>query len=157
MGGSYTSASYQNVSPISSYWGAVQRDGSYEVAPNASGAPVTVSGTNLHIKCGSYDDIVTVPANSESFTWTIPKEVIASGETPGSPGFTVDENGYIYINIAFNAKTGAGFTEYANYKVNISAKLSSNSSGDITGSYADDYLIYTNAKVNHNFLVHDDN
>ena len=24
--------------------------------------------------------------------------------------------------------------------------------GDITGSYADDYLVYTNAKVNHDFL-----
>lgn len=145
-GGPYTSANYQNVSPISNYWGAVQRDGSYEVAPNASGAPVTDSGTNLHISCGSYDDLVTVPANAETFTMTIPKEAT------GVSGYTVDENGYIYIHVSFNAKTGAGFTEYANYKVNISAKLSNTSSGDISGSYADDYLIYTNAKVNHDFL-----
>lgn len=150
-GGSYTSASYQNVSPISNYWGAVQRDGSYEVAPNASGAPVTASGTNLHISCGSYDNLVTVPANAETFTMTIPKEATRVS------GYTVDENGYIYIHVGFNAKTGAGFTEYANYKVNISAKLSKSntSSGDISGSYADDYLIYTNAKVNHDFLKDD--
>lgn len=154
-GGTYTSASYQNVSPISNYWGAVQRNGSYEVTPNDSGAPVTESGTNLHISCGSYDALVTVPANAETFTLTIPKEVVASGETPGSSGYRVDENGYIYINIGFNAKTGAGFTEYANYKVNLSVKLSNNGSGEIAGSYADDYLIYTNAKVNHDFLKDD--
>ncbi|MBR5683089.1 MAG: hypothetical protein IKW96_07395 [Ruminococcus sp.] len=154
-GGPYTSASYQNVSPISNYWGAVQRNGSYEVTTNDSSTPITASGTNLHITCGSYNDLVTVPANADTFTLTIPKEVVASGETPGSSGYRVDENGYIYINIGFNAKTGAGFTEYANYKVNLSVKLSNMSSGEIAGSYADDYLIYTNAKVDHDFLKDD--
>lgn len=144
-GGTYTSASYQDVSSINAYWGAVQRDANNEVAPNAAGKPVTNSGTNLRITCGSYDRIVTVPANQNTFTWTIPKGAV------GTSGFTIDENGYIYIGVGFNAKTGDGFTEYANYKVNLSVKLLDGDS-DVTGSYADDYLIYTNAKVNHDFL-----
>ena len=149
----YSSASYQNVSYLNNYWGAVERDtNNNEVAPNTSGAPVTDTGTNLRIQCGSFDSVVTVGANTQTFTYSIPKEDL----TNGTSGFTVDENGYIYINIGFNAKTGTGFTEYANYKVNLSVKLKDDTE-DITGSYADDYLIYTNAKVNHNFLKHDSN
>ena len=146
VGETYTSASYQDVSNINAYWGAVQRDVNNEVAPNAAGKPVTNSGTtNLRITCGSYDQIVPVSANQNTFTWTIPKEAVETS------GFTIDENGYIYIGVGFNAKTGDGFTEYANYKVNLSVKLLDGDS-DVTGSYADDYLIYTNAKVNHDFL-----
>jgi hypothetical protein len=148
----YTSATYQNVSSINAYWGAVQRDtsNSNEIVPDEFGAPITDTGnTNLHIKCGSYDRVVPVDPNTQMFTLSIPKEDLASSTS----GFTVDENGYIYINVGFSAKTGDGFTEYANYKVNITAKLSG-STGDITGSYAGDYLIYTNAKVNHDFLRH---
>lgn len=148
VGETYTPASYQNVSSINAYWGAVQRDvTTHKVTPNADGEPVTdtVSGTNLRITCGSYDQIVTVLPNTTTFTLTIPKEAV------GTSGFTIDENGYIDIGIGFNAKTGTGFTEYANYKVNLSVKLLDGDS-DVTGSYADDYLIYTNAKVNHDFL-----
>ena len=143
----YTSASYKNVSSINDYWGAVERDDNNEVKPSSAGAPVTDSGTNLRIQCGSYDQIVPVGTNTQTFTCTIPKEA------NGVPGYTVDENGYIYIHIGFNAKTGDNFTEYANYKVNLSVKLLDGNE-DITGSYADDYLIYTNAKVNHDFLRH---
>ncbi len=147
----YTSASYQNVTSMNSYWGAVERAANNDVKPNASGAPVTDSGTNLRIQCGSYDQIVPVSANTTTFTYSIPKEDLINN----APGYKVDENGYIYIYVGFNAKTGEGFTEYANYKVNITAKLKGEA-GDITGSYADDYLIYTNAKVNHDFLKHGD-
>ena len=63
------------------------------------------------------------------------------------------ENGYININIGFSAKTGENFTEYANYRVNLSMRLLDGSNTDVGGSYADDYLIYTNAKVNHDFLT----
>ena len=143
----YTSATYQNVSSINKYWGSVQRGADNEVAPNAAGKPVTGTGTNLRIKCedGGYDQIKTVPDNSDSITLTIPKK------TDETPGFVIDENGYINIGIGFNAKTGDNFTEYANYKVNLSLKLL-DGENDITGSYADDYLIYTNAKVNHDFM-----
>lgn len=145
----YSSARYQNVSNLNSYWGAVIRDANNEVYPNDSGAPVTASGTNLRIQCGTYDQIITVPANTTTFTFSIPKEDLATN----TPGYKVDENGYINIHVGFNAKTGNGFTEYANYKVNLSVKLM-NDAEDIAGSYADDYLIYTNAKVNHDFLKH---
>ena len=143
----YTSASYQNVSNLNNYWGAVIRDENKEVKPDLNGKPETDSGTNLRIKCGTYDRVVNIPENSKTFTVSIPKEDL----TNGINGFVVDENGYIYIDIGFNAKTGDGFKEYANYKVNLSVKLAG-AEGDITGSYADDYLVYTNAKVNHDFL-----
>lgn len=144
----YTSAGYQNVSSLNDYWGAVERDGNNEVAPNeATGAPVTDFGTNILIKCGSYEHLITIPSNTTTFTLSIPKE------TTEIPGYVVDESGYIYIDIGFCAKTGTGFTDYANYKVNLSVKLKDEEE-DITGSYADDYLIYTNAKVNHDFLKH---
>ncbi|MBR3668288.1 MAG: hypothetical protein IKN66_14245 [Ruminococcus sp.] len=147
-GGPYTAATYQNVSSINEYWGAVVRDGTtHEVTPNTKGEPVTSSGTNLRIKCGTYDEIKTVAANTQTFTVTIPKA------TNGVPGFTYDGSGYIEIDIDFNAKTGADFTEYANYKVNLSVMLMDGAE-DIAGSYAPDYLIYTNAKVNHEFLKH---
>ncbi|MBR2523560.1 MAG: hypothetical protein IKE53_03880 [Clostridiales bacterium] len=145
-GGPYTSASYQNVSSLNSYWGAVRRDSStHEVTPNDSGAPVTEANTtNLRIVCGDYDAIVPIPNNTgETFTLTIPK--------PAS-GFPVDENGYINIYIGFNAKTGDDFTEYANYKVILAVSLLDASNDTINGSYASDSLIYTNAKVNHEFL-----
>ena len=146
--GPYSAATYQNVSNINSYWGAVQRDGTtHEVIPNTEGKPVTVDNTtNVHIKCGNYDAVIKVPADSTSIQLKIPKN------TSETPGYLVDENGYIYINVGFNAKTGENFTEYANYKVNLSVRLLDGSDKEITGSYASDYLIYTNAKVNHDFL-----
>ena len=102
--------------------------------------------TNVHIKCGNYDAVIKVPADSTSIQLKIPKN------TSETPGYLVDENGYIYINVGFNAKTGENFTEYANYKVNLSVRLLDGNDKEITGSYAGDYLIYTNAKVNHDFL-----
>ncbi|MBQ1903638.1 MAG: hypothetical protein II168_04650, partial [Ruminococcus sp.] len=90
--------------------------------------------------------VVTVPAGSTSVDVRIPKNAL------NAAGYTVDENGYIYIYIGFNAKTGENFSEYANYKVNLKARLLDGSNIDIAGSYDDDYIIYTNAKVNHDFL-----
>ena len=141
-GGTYTSAKYQDVTSIRDYWGAVARDGTtHEVAPNDRGAPVTVANTtNLYVKCGSYDAIGPITEDSTSFTLEIPKSYL-----------TVDEDGYIYADIEFNVKTKEEFKEYANYRVNITAKLLDGSS-DIQGSYAESNLIYTNAKVNHDFL-----
>lgn len=141
-GGTYTSAKYQDVTSIRDYWGAVARDGTtHEVAPNDRGAPVTVANTtNLYVKCGNYDAIVPITEDSASFTLEIPKSYL-----------TVDEDGYIYADIEFNVKTKEEFKEYANYRVNITAKLLDGSS-DIQGSYAESNLIYTNAKVNHDFL-----
>ena len=51
------------------------------------------------------------------------------------------------FNIGFAAKTGAGFTEYANYRVTVRAELINASGNTIQNSGASDYIIYTNAKI----------
>ncbi len=70
------------------------------------------------------------------------------------------------IDISFNAKSGGSFREYANYKIDLKAELYKTAlrdaeSGKITGvinesiitsSPAEDYLIYTNAKINPEFI-----
>lgn len=147
--GTYTAVNYADVTSIDKYWGAVKRDAqTHEVEPDEAGKPVTDAGkTDLYIKCGNYENIVPVPSNAKTLSFEIPKDAV------GTAGFIIDENGYININIGFSAKTGENFTEYANYRVNLSMRLLDGSNTDVGGSYADDYLIYTNAKVNHDFLT----
>lgn len=64
------------------------------------------------------------------------------------------ENGIYDIEISFNAKSGAGFYEYANYRVDLTTELYDGNADDdnITNTVAQDYLIYTNAKINPEFL-----
>ena len=55
------------------------------------------------------------------------------------------------ININFNAKTGSGLeavegSQYANYKVDLSAELKNKNLDSLT-NLPSDYLIYTNAKI----------
>ena len=57
----------------------------------------------------------------------------------------------ILINIDFNTKTGSELekiedSQYANYKVELSAELK-NKNGDSLTNLPSDYLIYTNAKI----------
>lgn len=57
----------------------------------------------------------------------------------------------ILLNIDFNAKTGSGLeivdgSQYANYKVELSAQLKNKNLGSLT-NMPSDYLIYTNAKI----------
>ena len=57
----------------------------------------------------------------------------------------------ILLNIDFNAKTGSGLerverSQYANYKVELSAQLKNKNLSSLT-NMPSDYLIYTNAKV----------
>ena len=59
------------------------------------------------------------------------------------------------IVISFDAKSGTGFTDYANYRVDLKAELYksvNNSDTNIENSVAQDYLIYTNAKINPDYL-----
>ena len=53
------------------------------------------------------------------------------------------------IAVTLNAKSGSGFTEYANYRVDLTAELFSDEGCTVPldNSVATDYLIYTNAKV----------
>ncbi|MGN0583485.1 MAG: beta strand repeat-containing protein [Oscillospiraceae bacterium] len=61
--------------------------------------------------------------------------------------------GSIYdIEITFNAKTGDGFTEYANYKVDLKAELFKDENNNVENSVAEDHMIYTNAKINPDIL-----
>lgn len=61
--------------------------------------------------------------------------------------------GGIYdIEITFNAKTGDGFTEYANYKVDLKAELFKDENNNVDNSVAEDHMIYTNAKINPDIL-----
>jgi hypothetical protein len=60
------------------------------------------------------------------------------------------------ITISFNAKSGSGFYKYANYEVDLTAVLLTGDSDEndtISNSVATDYLIYTNAKINPEFLI----
>lgn len=50
------------------------------------------------------------------------------------------------VDIVYYAITGDGFTEYANYKVQIQAELL-NADGKTIGNQPKDYIVYTNAKV----------
>ncbi|MDO5339589.1 MAG: hypothetical protein Q4E78_05690 [Eubacteriales bacterium] len=57
----------------------------------------------------------------------------------------------ILVNINFNAKTGSGLeavdgSQYANYKVELSAELKNKNLGSLTNIQSD-YIIYTNAKI----------
>lgn len=69
--------------------------------------------------------------------------------------YDLTANGNIYdIYISFYAKTGTGFTEYANYKVDLTVELYKDDEHkvNVENSSASDYLIYTNAKINPNIL-----
>ncbi len=56
------------------------------------------------------------------------------------------------VDIAFKVKTGEGMVDYANYKVDLQAELRKDLNTNIDGSEASDHLVYTNAKINHEFL-----
>lgn len=57
-------------------------------------------------------------------------------------------DGYYHFDIAFDVKTGTGFREYSNYKVDLQAELINTEKGiPIENSKIKDYVVYTNAKV----------
>ena len=51
------------------------------------------------------------------------------------------------FGVGFQAITGQGFTEYANYRVTVRAELLKEDGSTIDNSGASDYIVYTNAKV----------
>lgn len=64
-------------------------------------------------------------------------------------------SGRIDIIIEFNAKSGADFHKYANYKIDLTAALyeETNCTTLIDHSSAPDSLIYTNAKINPEYIT----
>lgn len=111
----------------------------------------TSGGITRTVKLSELDDkrkiSLILPAsetiNGETMTWSRTEDDI----------FTTE--------ISYSAKTKTGFTEYANYKVELTITLLEdvrNEENEVTGrndielSMADDYLVYTNAKVNHDYI-----
>lgn len=62
-------------------------------------------------------------------------------------GCMVSEDGVFTLEILFNVKTGSGFTEYANYQVNLKAELLDDEDNTLENSRVGDYLVYSNVKV----------
>lgn len=58
------------------------------------------------------------------------------------------DKGYYHFDVAFSVKTGAGFKEYANYRVVLQAELINTTlQKTVENSLVSDYVVYTNAKV----------
>jgi len=68
---------------------------------------------------------------------------------------------YADVVITFNAKSGDNFYEYANYEAYLTVELYTDKNctdnNNIPNSAANDYLIYTNAKINPEFLLQSTN
>ncbi|MDD6489248.1 MAG: hypothetical protein PUG48_05475, partial [Clostridia bacterium] len=72
----------------------------------------------------------------------------ADSLTVNIPIGSCDVESDIYnIGIGFKAKTGVGFTEYANYRITLRAELLKENGTAIENSSISDYIVYTNAKV----------
>lgn len=104
-----------------------------------------------------YADIATI-ANYASFTSVKSGNTsFALNSTLSTPGKLVYEadsagcslnKGYYDFDISFSAWTGAGFKEYANYRVYLQAELINTTLGKtVENSLVTDYVVYTNAKI----------
>ena len=147
--GKVTKVRYEDVTDITQYWGGLvlTDDGKpVEIMADSSGSTryqLTPTETaSIWVESGNSKQLVSIPANTSAITVDIPKNLAdydASTDT-------------IEIHIAFNAKTGTQITNYANYKVNLTANLLDSNEGVIEACNATDYMIYTNAKLNNEFL-----
>lgn len=118
-GGTVTGASYQSISNISNYM------------------------TILAITSGSSADLKSYKNTSLSTNGTYVYDI------PINLCYKDAGDNYQFV-ISFRAVTGGSFTEYANYKIPLRAELIDSAGGSmavIEGSPAEDYVVYTNAKV----------
>ena len=112
----------------------------------------TVTGVNYEA-IGNIQDYIdgTITFTSGEASATV--EPNGSSVTVNLDATKCNVIGSIYdIEITFNAKTGNGFTEYANYKVDLKAELFKDENNNVENSVAEDHLIYTNAKINPDIL-----
>lgn len=112
----------------------------------------------------SGDIVRTVNVNSEKVSTEgggtyidviIPKSEALSDNT-GNSGTTTGQwavdNDIYRVDISFNVKTGEGFKDYANYRIDLQAALMDTETHMLDATIASDHLVYTNAKVNHEFV-----
>lgn len=86
----------------------------------------------------------TIAAGASSLTVVIPK------------ANCFYDSGVYSFDLAFKAKTGEYFTEYANYKITLSVELIYVDNGQtkvVENSGISDYIVYTNAKVYPSVIV----
>ena len=101
---------------------------------------VTVDGEETEEVREKFNQAVTVGEN----------DIYVEVDIPKSQWNMVDD--IHSVDIAFKVKTGDGMVDYANYKVDLQAELRKDLNTNIDGSEASDHLVYTNAKINHEFL-----
>ncbi|MGN0593731.1 MAG: hypothetical protein ACI4I6_01115 [Hominimerdicola sp.] len=93
-----------------------------------------------------YQDIIITSGNKFTETYSIAQS--QNSLVVDIPIESCDFESDIYnIGIAFKAKTGEGFTEYANYKITLRTELIKEDGNTIENSGVSDYVVYTNAKV----------
>ncbi len=151
--GKVTGVQYANISDITQYWGGIElvaddsgilkpKETLFEHNGNSSFRLTLKDTTSIIINNQEYP----VNANTETITVTVPKNTLEC-----------DTASYLAtIPISFNAKTGTTITQYANYKVNLTVQLLDGSGDPIESCTANDWLVYTNAKINHEFLNNGD-
>lgn len=66
--------------------------------------------------------------------------------------FTKIDDQVIDANIDFDIKTGEGFGQYANYRVVLKVELLDKDNAPIANATAQDWVVYTNAKLNPSML-----
>lgn len=106
---------------------------------------------NITFKSGTSEEVVDLSKLSiTEDTITVELDVV---------GCNVTSNIYDIL-ISFNAKSGTDFSYYANYRVDLKAELykpvvkdGETTYTNVDNSIAQDYLIYTNAKINPEYLT----
>ena len=140
-----TKVRYADLDDITKYWGGLKlkdgkpidkqlENGSYQLTPKDT--------TSIWVESGDYKQEISVSANTQTIVVTIPKSQVEYDSSTNEAKF----------HISFNAKTGVNFTKYANYKVNLTVQLLDNKGEPIETCTASDYVIYTNAKINNEFI-----
>ena len=104
---------------------------------------------DISVKCGN----ITFTKVTEKCTANkLVYEANGQGSSEASK-CTVDEAGFYNFDILFYVKTLGNFKEYSNYQVNLQAELyASAQSKRVDNSFAKDYVVYTNAKVNNSVI-----
>ncbi|MBR0483467.1 MAG: hypothetical protein IJJ69_01665, partial [Oscillospiraceae bacterium] len=147
--GKVTKVRYEDITNITQYWGGLTltNDGKpVETITDNNGSTryqlIPSEGTSIWIESNEYKELIPVTANMSSITVEIPK---------GKADYDTSTD-TVEIHISFNVKTGTQNINYANYKVNLTAQLLNSEEGVIEACTATDYMIYTNAKLNNEFL-----
>lgn len=155
--GKITKVRYEDITDITQYWGGLALTENGKPVERVIGSNgntkyqlTPTEGTSIWVESNEYKQLIPVNDNTSTIIVDIPKNQ-ADYDTSTD---TVE------LHISFNAKTGTQITNYANYKVNLTAQLLKVTKEEgmedkedvLEACNATDYMIYTNAKVNNEFL-----